>query len=246
MEDAERQEDPVQILPRLCFALDDLEPGDQCSATAFHSTYVVQRLDCPSCAHVWHEPSESVIAIESAVTYPKQNGQTLPQMIARSLAFSQVKSYQCPSQSCQEELFQQVRVVPRAPGKLFKVEVAWDLRGSEARRHREEEDQVFQFDIPLVLSSGDLHTHRAHGDRDFEYVLSGIICRLGPAIGNGHYVAIIRHEGSWWCIDDHRVTKVTNPSTEAYKGAKYPVLILYRRRWLNVQGDSDGWSDHGK
>lgn len=62
--------------------------------------------------------------------------------------------------------------------------------------------------IPVTLNMGEFLSQRTRGDDKYDYYLNAVIIHIGRSVSNGHFVAVVRRNGQWFCCDDNSVKQL--------------------------------------
>jgi hypothetical protein len=124
--------------------------------------------------------------------------------------------------SCGEDIRCEATTDLELPEEVFAICPVWPLDGTldSIKSTTFNIPEVFHFGSrtdPFILRSS---------DSTLSWSLCGIVCRANIDVETGHYVAIVNVEGSWWLVDDSKLSPHSGP-VDAFASGRTPVLLLY-------------------
>jgi ubiquitin C-terminal hydrolase len=230
------QHDPSEILRGLLAQLDELCQQDYDSRLfqdLFASTSR-QRHQCSACSRWSFDNARTSQSGQSetilrAVYMDKDSG--VPDMIARSMDLSEsFGSRLCSYPECAQSSYLGLETQVRIHGDLLAVEVAYpyDTYGKNIAKTSTDAAFDAQFRLRPRMQFGGSEWGDLKQSGKLDWVLAGVVCRVGTEVDTGHYCSIVEWNSTWWSVDDAKVTKV-GTILDAFNGLRRPRLLVYTR-----------------
>jgi hypothetical protein len=70
------------------------------------------------------------------------------------------------------------------------------------------------------------------------YNLSSIVRHHGDSQRQGHYTAMVRHEGDWWKADDSKITKMASFAVVAEESARDCYILMFEKHGTMANGSA--------
>ncbi|ORY35080.1 hypothetical protein BCR39DRAFT_556578 [Naematelia encephala] len=244
IDSADTMDDPLQLLARLTPYLDE-----QLGGTKFRDLFkfeIDSQYECPYCREVWQVADECQTQ-NTLILRPQAARGFRPQFVSmfqEGLETGSERQQTCPNAACGKVSTGRSTQTFSSNAPILSFNVGWDairpsVPGEGTGGGNIAPVRSFTTPLRIELDSHGVVMPYSGDTAEHVFDLSGIICRIGRRTETGHYIAIIRHDGKYFEIDDDRVSWKKSPSVEAFRDGKYPVFIVYERASKTATADSD-------